>query len=87
VDRQGLLASPWGQHPQPRRIFQLSFRCHGVDLEAEVGKPDPFARGTVLAIFDLGRGSPYLIHSSSRGGSVRETLVAKPVYEVIEFTN
>ena len=75
-----------GQQPQSRRIFKLSFRRDGVDLEAEVGRPDPVAGHTVLAILDFGRGAPYLIHSSSRAGSAKQVLVEKPVYAVTEFT-
>jgi hypothetical protein len=73
-------------HPaQPERIFKLWFRRDGVDLEAEVGKPDPVSGDTVLAILDLGRHSPYLIHCSPRRGSATQVLVSKPVYEVTEF--
>jgi hypothetical protein len=73
--------------PRPQRIFSLSFRQHGADLEAEVGKPDPAGGGTVLAILDLGRGLPYVIHSSSRQGSEKQVLVNKPVYAVTEFAD
>ena len=75
-----------GQQPQPQRIFKLSFRRDGVDVEAEVGRPDPIGGNTVLAILDLGRGAPYLIHSSSRAGAPEHVLVEKPVYAVTEFT-
>lgn len=75
-----------GYDPQPQRIFKLSYRHGGMDVEAEVGMPDPVVGHTVLAILDLGRHSPYLIHSSSRTGSVRTTLVTKPVYAVTEFS-
>ena len=43
-----------GHPPQERRIFELWFRRDGVDVEAEVGKPDPIGGQTVLAILDLG---------------------------------
>ena len=76
-----------GQEPQPQRIFKLWFRQDGADVEVEVGKPDPAGGRTVLAILDLGRGSPYLIHSSSRKGSEKQILVEKPVYSVTEFTS
>jgi hypothetical protein len=76
-----------GHEPQPQRIFKLWFRRAGVDIEAEVGRPDPDGRRTVLAILDLGRRSPYLIHSSSRKGSEKQVLVDKPVYAVTEFTS
>jgi len=76
-----------GEHPQPQRIFRLSFRHEGIDVEAEVGQPDPVAGQTVLAILDLGRGSPYLIHCTSRAGSAERVVVNKPVYAATEFTN
>lgn len=69
---------------QPVRIFKLSFRHEGADLEAEVGQPDPVDGHTVLAILDLGRHSPYLIHCV--GGSDMQVLVRKPVYSVTEFS-
>lgn len=75
-----------GRPPRPLRIFKLSFRHRGADLEAEVGKPDPLGGETVLAILDLGRESPYLIHCGSSQGSTRQLLVRKPVYSVIEFS-
>lgn len=76
-----------GHPPQPQRIFMLSFRREGVDLEAEVGKPDPVSGDTVLAIFDLGRHSPYLIHCRPSAGPATQVLVSKPVYAVTEFTS
>lgn len=75
-----------GHSPQPLRIFRLSYRHEGTDVEAEVGKPDPLGGHTVLAILDLGRGSPYLIHSSSGPGPAAQILVNKPVYSVTEFS-
>jgi hypothetical protein len=74
-----------GHPPQPQRIFKLGFRHEGVDVEAEVGKPHPISGDTVLAILDLGRHSPYLIHCSTRTGSATQVLVSKPVYEVTQF--
>ena len=71
-----------GNPPYPVRIFKLSFRRDGADLEAEVGQPDPVGGHTVLAIFDLGRHSPYLIHCV--GDSA--THVRKPVYFMTEFS-
>jgi hypothetical protein len=73
-----------GQCPRPVRIFKLSFRHDGADLEAEVGQPDPVGGHTVLAILDLGRHSPYLIHCV--GGSAMQVLVRKPVYSITEFS-
>ena len=72
-----------GHPPRAVRIFKLSFRHDGADLEAEVGEPDPVGGHTVLAILDLGRDSPYLIHCA--GGSAMQILVRKPVYSVTEF--
>ena len=75
-----------GHVPRPVRIFQLSFRHEGADLHAEVGRPDPVGGRTVLAILDLGRESPYLIHCSPDEGRVEQLLVRKPVYSVTEFS-
>jgi hypothetical protein len=76
-----------GHAPRPVRIFRLSFRHHGADLDAEVGRPDPVGGGTVLAILDLGRESPYLIHCSPVDGFRQQVLVRKPVYSVTEFSD
>ena len=46
--------------------------------------PIPLTGHTVLAILDLGRHSPYLIHCV--GGSDMQVLVRKPVYSVTEFS-
>ena len=75
-----------GHAPRPVRIFRLSFRHHGADLDAEVGRPDPVGGQTVLAILDLGRESPYLIHCGSSEGATQQVLVRKPVYSMTEFT-
>jgi hypothetical protein len=80
-------AAEAGHPPRSVRIFRLSFRHRGTDLSAEVGRPDPVGGRTVLAILDLGRESPYLIHCDSSGGSARQVLVRKPVYEVTEFSS
>jgi hypothetical protein len=79
-------AADAGHRPRSVRIFRLSFRHRGADLDAEVGRPDPVGGRTVLAILDLGRESPYLIHCGSIGGSAQQVLVRKPVYEVTEFS-
>lgn len=76
-----------GHRPREGRIFKLWCRRHGVDSEAEVGKPDPVCGQTVLAILDLGRHCPYLIHCGSRGGPTTQIIVSKPVYAVTEFTS
>jgi hypothetical protein len=70
-----------------RRIFSLSFRHEGADLEAEVGKPDPVGGYTVLAILDFGRRAPYLIHCGSADGPATQILVSKPVYSETEFAS
>ena len=75
-----------GHAPRPLRIFRLSFRHHGADLDAEVGMPDPVGGCKVLAILDLGREQPYLIHCSPAGGHAQQVLVRKPVYSVTEFS-
>jgi hypothetical protein len=75
-----------GHAPRAVRIFRLSFRHEGADLDAEVGLPDPVGGGTVLAILDLGREQPYLIQCSSAGGIPDQVLVRKPVYSVTEFS-
>ena len=79
-------AADTGHRPRPVRIFRLSFRHEGVDLDAEVGMPDPVGGRTVLAILDLGRESPYLIECGSVGGTTQQVLVRKPVYSVTEFS-
>jgi hypothetical protein len=76
-----------GHPPQEQRIFKLSFRRDGVDMEAEVGRPDPVDGQTVLAILDLGRRSPYLIHCGRPGKRATQVMVEKPVYAVTEFTD
>jgi hypothetical protein len=75
-----------GHAPRAVRIFRLSFRHEGADLEAEVGRPDPVRGRTVLAILDLGRESPYLIHCRATGGVAQQVVVRKPVYSVTEFS-
>ena len=40
----------------------------------------------MLAILDLGRESPYLIHCESAGEASGQVLVRKPVYSVTEFS-
>jgi hypothetical protein len=79
-------AADVGHRPRPVRIFKLSFRHQGADLDAEVGRPDPVGGRTVMAILDLGRESPYLIHCAPVGGSAHQMLVGKPVYSVTEFS-
>ncbi len=76
-----------GHSPVERRIFKLWFRRDGIDIEAEVGKPDPLGCQTVLAILDLGRLWPYLIHCGRPGGPTTQIIVPKPVYAVTEFTS
>lgn len=76
-----------GCPPRALRIFRLAFRHQGVDLEAEVGRPDPVGGRTVLAILDLGREEGYLIQCESAGESTGQVLVRKPVYSVTEFSS
>jgi hypothetical protein len=78
-------ATDIGHPPRAVRIFRLSFRHGGADLEAEVGKPDPVQGWMVLAILDLGRESPYMIECRSTDGESDQVLVQKPVYSVTEF--
>jgi hypothetical protein len=75
-----------GHAPRSVRIFRLSFRHEGADLDAEVGRPDPVDGRMVLAILDLGRESPYLIHCGTGGGVAHQVLVRKPVYSMTEFS-
>jgi hypothetical protein len=74
-----------GHAPRDRRIFKLSFRREGADVEAEVGQPDPVRGETVLAILDLGRQLPYVIRCGGRGGAATQIVVAGNVYSVTEF--
>jgi hypothetical protein len=76
-----------GHRPQDCRIFRLSFRGGGADVEAEVGKAYPSRGQTVLAILDLGRHLPYVIHCGLPGGPPTRIVVDKPVYAVEEFTS
>jgi hypothetical protein len=76
-----------GQVPRAVRIFRLSFRHEGTDLDAQVGRPDPVGGETVLAILDLGRESPYLIQCGTSAAPGRRVLVRKPVYSVTEFSS
>ena len=75
-----------GCRPRPVRIFSLSFRHQGADLNAEVGRLDPVGGRMVLAILDLGRESPYLIQCAPVGDSAQQVLVRKPVYSMTEFS-
>jgi hypothetical protein len=77
-----------GFAPHTRRIFRLWSRRAGADCVTEVGRPDPVNGATVLAILDLGRGRPYLVHCGVPGEeatAVRE-IVGAHVYDVTEFT-
>jgi hypothetical protein len=76
-----------GHAPRAVRIFRLSFRHHGADLDAEVGMPDPVGGETVMAILDLGRESPYLIQCGTGAAPGRRVMVRKPVYSVTEFSS
>ena len=67
-----------GHPPQELRIFELWFRRDGVDVEAEVGKPDPIGGQTVLAILDLGRRWPYLVCCGRPGGQRHKSSSPSP---------
>ncbi|MCW2954470.1 MAG: hypothetical protein JWQ48_3640 [Conexibacter sp.] len=76
-----------GHPPAARRIFRLWSRRAGLDCMTEVGKPDPIHGETVLAILDLGRHLPYLVHCGRPGAedeAIRE-IVSSHVYDVTEF--
>lgn len=76
-----------GHVPQPSRIFRLWSRRGGSDCITEVGLPDPVHGEVVLAILDLGRGLPYVIHCGQPGSeeeAIREH-VGRHVYAVTEF--
>jgi len=76
-------------HPTTaRRIHKLSCRRSGRDCEFEVGQPDPFEGGVVLAIFDLGRHHSYTIHTRSPESECPNPPVAlgRHIYSVTEFS-
>jgi hypothetical protein len=74
-----------GHTPLEKRIAALTCRRDGRDLETVVGEADPVCGDTVMAILDLGRHQPYLVHCT--GTTDRRLLVSKPVYSVTEFTS
>lgn len=78
-----------GHVPHPRRIFQLSSRRGGKDCVTEVGQPDPINHDVVLAILDLGRGLPYLVHCGTPGeeSSAVCELLSSRTYSVTEFSS
>jgi hypothetical protein len=69
---------------KPRRIFKLDCRFEGSDCEIEVGRPLPHGRDLVTAILDHGRDEPYAVHT--RDGTDELTRVARPVYDVTDFS-
>jgi hypothetical protein len=75
-----------GHRPTERRISGLTCRRDGIDLETKVGEADPVLGETVVAILDLGRHLPYLIHCGAPEDSTGQILIKKPVYAVTEFT-
>jgi hypothetical protein len=75
-----------GHCPTDRRIAALTCRREGRDLETIVGQADPVCGGTVIAILDLGRHLPYLVHCAGNEAQ-QQLLVSKPVYAVTEFTS
>jgi hypothetical protein len=82
---RSITRSETGYEPQEQRIFRLDFRHEGKDVEAEVGRPDPILGQTVLAILDLGRSRPYVIHCAGNGAAATQILADRPVYSVTEF--
>lgn len=78
-----------GHVPQASRIFRLWSRRGGADCITEVGLPDPVHGEVVLAILDLGRGLPYVIHCGCPGSesdAIREQ-IGRHVYSVTEFAS
>jgi hypothetical protein len=76
-----------GRRPSQRRIKQLWSRRGGTDCRTEVGMPDPVHGDIVLAIFDLGRQQPFVVHRQPADGvpeGIREVLDCR-AYSVLEF--
>jgi hypothetical protein len=73
-----------GLRPCGRRIHALWSRRGGVDCLTEVGRPDPVAGGTVLAIFDVGPHQPFVVHVLAADGEMCEVL-SPHAYSVTEF--
>lgn len=82
-------ADSGGTAPRDRRIFRLWCRRGGRDCVLEVGREDPVHGEIVLAILDLGRGLPYVVHCGRPGAeetAVRDH-VDRRVYAVTEFSD
>ncbi|MDO8185006.1 hypothetical protein Q5424_04000 [Conexibacter sp. JD483] len=82
-------AADSGIEPRQRRIFRLWARRSGRDCITEVGRADPIHGLTVLAILDLGRREPYVIHCGNPGdadAAVRDH-VGCHVYAVTDFAS
>jgi hypothetical protein len=78
-----------GTPPRTARIHRLWCRRGGRDTVIEVGRADPDNGEIVLAILDLGRGLPYVVHCGRPGdeqNAVRDR-VNRPVYAVSEFAS
>lgn len=78
-----------GAPPRSSRIHRLWCRRGGRDTVIEVGRADPDNGEIVLAILDLGRGLPYVVHCGVPGdeeNAVRDR-VKRPVYAVTEFAS
>ncbi len=87
LDMRAAVELDVGRRPSNRRIMQLLSRRGGVDCLTEVGKPDPVHGDTVLAIFDLGRRQPFVVHRQPAVGTpngIREVIDGS-VYSVLEF--
>ena len=73
-----------GCSASPRRIFKLDCRYEGSDCEIEVGRPLPQSDAVVVAILDHGREEAFAVYTLDAGDP--PTRVARPVYEVTDFS-
>jgi hypothetical protein len=76
-----------GRRPSERRIEKLWTRRGSIDCVTEVGRPDPLAGGTVMAIFDMGPRRPFVVWREvdiSTGSACGEVL-GWGAYSVREF--
>jgi len=68
-----------------RRIFKLSCRFDGEDLEIEVGRPLSKGGDVVVAILDHGRFEAFCVYTDD-GDKSLPARVSHPVYSVTEFS-
>ena len=76
-----------GRPPSSRRILSLWTRRGSTDCVTEVGVSDPLRGGTVIAIFDMGRHSPFVVwwqENDEALGAGRDVLGPES-YAVSEF--